>query len=178
MNIVVKANSSAATTGTLEINGKHYTCTLGKTGVIPAAQKTEGDGKTPLGIFPLRQLLYRADRIPKPATGLPLEILAPETGWCEDSTHADYNKKIILSSSCPHPAMHDRMTREDHLYDYVVVIGYNDAPVAPGKGSAIFMHLARPDFTPTRGCVGLRVEDMLEVLRHCDSSSKIEIKIG
>ena len=172
MNIVVKTKSWTATTGTLEINRKSFDCTLGTTGVIAASEKKEGDGKTPLGIFPLRQLLYRADRVPKPVTGLPVEILTKETGWCEDQTHADYNTKITL----PHPSVHDCMTREDHLYDYTVVIGYNDAPPLPGKGSAIFMHLARPEFSPTAGCVGLRPEAMLEVLKYCDKSSKIEIR--
>jgi len=119
----------------------------------------------------LRQLLYRADRAPPPETGLKTEILTPDTAWCEDPAHADYNKKVIL----PHPASNDRMTREDHLYDYTVVIGYNDDPVIPGKGSAIFMHLARPEFTPTAGCVGLRPEDMLAILKRCDLSSRIRI---
>lgn len=174
MNITVEVTSAMATTGTLEINGKRYACTLGRAGVISADQKAEGDGKTPLGVFPLRQLLYRADRVARPETQLPVEILTPQTGWCEEASHADYNKKITL----PHPAATDHMAREDHLYDYVVVIGYNDAPVVPGKGSAIFMHLARPDSTPTAGCVGLRPADMLEVLKHCDKSSRIEIRLA
>ena len=174
MNIIVTAKSATATTGTLEVNGKSYDCTLGRAGVVSPAEKTEGDGKTPLGIFPLRQLIYRADRVEKPVTQLPVEVLTTQTGWCEDAAHEDYNKKITL----PHAAATDHMTREDHLYDYVVVIGYNDAPVVPGKGSAIFMHLAHPDFKPTAGCVGLRPADMLDVLKYCDKSSEIEIRIG
>jgi L,D-peptidoglycan transpeptidase YkuD (ErfK/YbiS/YcfS/YnhG family) len=172
MNIIVRTTSWTATTATLEINGKTYPCTLGRAGVILPVDKKEGDGKTPIGIFPLRQLIYRADRVEKPATGLATEILTPDTGWCEDPTHPDYNRKITL----PHPAVHDRMTRDDHVYDYVVVIGYNDAPVIFGKGSAIFMHLARPDFTPTAGCVGLKTSDMLEVLKCCNKSSTIDIQ--
>lgn len=171
MNLTVKTTSWTATTGTLEVNGKTYPCTLGRSGVCEPSEKKEGDGKTPLGTYPLRQLIYRADRNAKPATDLSVEILTPETGWCEDPAHADYNKKITL----PHASVNDRMTREDSLYDYVVVIGYNDDPVVPGKGSAIFMHLARPEFTPTQGCVGLRPEDLLEVLKCCSPSSKIVI---
>jgi L,D-peptidoglycan transpeptidase YkuD (ErfK/YbiS/YcfS/YnhG family) len=171
MNITVETKSWSATTGILKIGPHIFNCTLGKSGVISAGAKKEGDGKTPLGTFPLRQLLYRADRVSRPETGLRAEILTPETGWCEDPAHPDYNKKITL----PHPAGHDRMTREDHLYDYTVVIGYNDAPAAAGLGSAIFMHLARPAFTPTHGCVGLRPEDMLAVLKLCDASSRITI---
>jgi L,D-peptidoglycan transpeptidase YkuD (ErfK/YbiS/YcfS/YnhG family) len=171
MNITVETKSPTATVAILKIGPHVFNCTLGKSGVIAAADKKEGDGKTPLGTFPLRQLLYRADRVPRPETGLRVEILTAETGWCEDPAHPDYNKKITL----PHPAGHDRMMREDNIYDYTVVIGYNDAPVSAGKGSAVFMHLARFEFTPTQGCIGLRPEDMRAVLKLCDSSSQITI---
>ena len=171
MKITVETKSLSATTGILKIGNHVFECTLGPAGVIAAKDKQEGDGKTPAGNFPLRQLIYRADRVSKPETKLPVEILTPETGWCEDSSHPDYNKKVAL----PHPAVCDRMTREDALYDYTVVIGFNDDPPVAGKGSAIFMHLARPDFTPTAGCVGLRLEDMLKVLKLCGPSTRIEI---
>lgn len=172
MNIIVETSSWAATTGRLKIGPHVFDCTLGRAGVAEAKDKKEGDGKTPLGKFPLRQLIYRADRAPKPETGLEVEILTPETGWCEDPAHPDYNKKISL----PHSSVHDRMTREDHVYDYVVVIGHNDDPVEAGKGSAIFLHPARPDFSPTAGCVGLRKEDLLKVIKLCDASTLIEIQ--
>jgi L,D-peptidoglycan transpeptidase YkuD (ErfK/YbiS/YcfS/YnhG family) len=169
MNIIVQPKSFSDTTGTLIAGGRRYDCTLGRTGV--ALEKTEGDGKTPIGTYPLRKLLYRADRLAQPETGLPVEVLAADTGWCEDPNHPDYNKQITL----PHPSVHDRMTREDNLYDLTVIIGYNDDPVVAGKGSAIFMHLARPDFTPTAGCVGLRQDDLLQVLKDCDASTHITI---
>jgi L,D-peptidoglycan transpeptidase YkuD (ErfK/YbiS/YcfS/YnhG family) len=169
MDIIVQTKSFDATTGLLIAGGKRYDCTLGRAGV--AAEKAEGDGKTPIGTYPLRRLLYRADRLEKPQTGLPVETLDPDTGWCEDPAHADYNSQVRL----PHASVVDRMTRDDHLYDLTVIIGYNDDPVVPGKGSAIFMHLARPDFSPTAGCVGLKQEDLLEVLKLCDSSSLITI---
>ena len=175
MNIVVETKSLTDTTGTLKIGGQVFNCTLGRAGVIIAADKKEGDGKTPLGDFPLRQLLYRADRVAKPETGLKTEILTPETGWCEDPAHPDYNKKITLKIPLPHPAAHDRMTRDDALYDYTVVIGYNDQPVVAGKGSTIFLHLARPDFGPTAGCIGLAAEDMRAVLKLCTPASRITI---
>lgn len=171
MNITVETTSAAATTGTLKIGPHIFPCTLGRSGVIDAADKKEGDGKTPLGRYPLRQLIYRADRVPMPDTKLPVEILTETTGWCEDAAHPDYNQKVTL----PHPAQNDHMKRDDHVYDYVVVIGYNDNPVIPGKGSAIFMHLARPGFTPTAGCVGLNPEDMRTVLQLCTPDSLIEI---
>jgi L,D-peptidoglycan transpeptidase YkuD (ErfK/YbiS/YcfS/YnhG family) len=169
MNIIVQTISFESTTGYLMIGGRRFDCALGRAGVT--LDKTEGDGKTPIGIYPFRQLIYRADRVEKPDTGLPLEILNPDTGWCEDPTHADYNRKVVL----PHPALCDTMTRDDHLYDLTAVIGYNDDPAVAGRGSAIFMHLARDDFTPTAGCVGLKKQDLLDVLKMLDSDSHITI---
>jgi L,D-peptidoglycan transpeptidase YkuD (ErfK/YbiS/YcfS/YnhG family) len=169
MNIVVQTSSASATEGTLIANGKRYRCTLGRGGVT--LDKREGDGATPIGIYPLREVIWRADRLQKPVTDLPMSPLTPDTGWCEDPAHDDYNRRVTL----PHPAQNDHMTRDDHLYDVVVVIGYNDDPAAKGRGSAIFMHHARPDWTPTAGCVGLAPEDLLEVLAGCDASSTIAI---
>lgn len=169
MDISVKTSSWSATTGLLCIGPRQFPCTLGRGGVTGA--KSEGDGKTPVGRFPLRQVFYRADRLPPPETGLPLEVLTPETGWCEDPAHPDYNRKIAL----PHPAATDRMTRDDALYDLVVVVGYNDAPPVAGKGSAIFIHLARPDFTPTAGCIGLKRDDLLAVLKLCTPETCLDV---
>jgi L,D-peptidoglycan transpeptidase YkuD (ErfK/YbiS/YcfS/YnhG family) len=169
MNIIVQTKSFSATTGVLFAGAKRFDCTLGRGGVT--LDKKEGDGATPIGTFPLRQLIFRADRHPLPETGLLVEKLTPTTGWCEDPSHPDYNTKVVL----PHAATCDHMTREDHLYDMTVVIGYNDDPVVPAKGSAIFMHLARPEWTPTAGCVGLKLEDLLSVLKDCDPDTCITI---
>src|SRR5258708_3811585 len=117
MNLVVITTSWSATQGVLLADDQRFECTLGQGGMVLPPDKREGDGRTPVGVFPLRQLLYRADRVPQPVTGLPVEILTTETGWCEDPASPDYNRKITL----PHPAVHDRMTRADHLYDYTVV---------------------------------------------------------
>jgi L,D-peptidoglycan transpeptidase YkuD (ErfK/YbiS/YcfS/YnhG family) len=86
--------------------------------------------------------------------------MAPDDGWCDDPTHRDYNHQIRL----PHPARHERLWREDALYDVVGVLGWNDAPVERGRGSAIFLHLARPDYGPTEGCVALAPRDLSELL--------------
>jgi len=169
MDIIIQTSSFDATTGVLMIGNARYDCTLGKNGVT--LDKREGDGKTPIGTYPLRKLLYRADRMPELQTGIPVEPLTPQTGWCEDPSHADYNKQVLL----PHDSVHDKMTRDDHLYDLAVVIGYNDDPVKPGKGSAIFMHLAREEMTPTAGCIGLAMENMLVVLSMIDSDTHITI---
>ncbi len=169
MDITVETSAWTATTGILRIGDLQCPCTLGRNGVTK--DKIEGDGKTPLGRFPLRQLLFRADRLPPPRTGLPTEILTPETGWCEDPTHPDYNRRVLL----PHSSVHDCMTRDDALYDLVIVIGFNDAPPVPGKGSAIFIHLARPEFTPTAGCIGLTQDNLLAVLELCTPDTTIVI---
>ena len=169
MDIIVKTSSFESTTGLLIAGTQSFRCTLGHSGVT--IDKKEGDGKTPVGSYPLRYVLYRADRIEKPVTGLPVKPLLPSTGWCEDPAHADYNQEITL----PHASTHDAMTREDALYDVVVVIGYNDAPVVPFRGSAIFMHLSRPDFSPTAGCVGLPLGDLRYVLSVCDETTHITI---
>jgi L,D-peptidoglycan transpeptidase YkuD (ErfK/YbiS/YcfS/YnhG family) len=122
--------------------------------------KQEGDGATPAGLLVLRRLLYRADRMAIPRSILPRAPLAPEDGWCDDPDHADYNRQVRL----PHPARHEQLWRQDAVYDLIGVLGWNDAPVLRGAGSAIFLHLARPDFAPTEGCVALPLADVLALL--------------
>jgi len=117
----------------------------------------EGDGITPRGRFPVREIFYRADRIPKPVTSLPLRAMEKDDGWCDAPDDPAYNRPVKL----PYPASAERMWREDHLYDLVAVLGYNDDPVVPGKGSAIFLHVARPDYSATHGCVALPLDDAL-----------------
>lgn len=144
--------------GRLIFRGEIFRCALGKGGV--RADKSEGDGATPRGLLPLRRLLYRADRVAAPETTLRREPIDAEDGWCDDPAHADYNQQIRL----PHPARHERLWRDDALYDVVVPLGWNDAPVVRGRGSAIFLHLARPDYAPTEGCVALSLVDLRRVL--------------
>ena len=144
--------------GWLTVLGRRFPCALGRSGV--RAGKQEGDGATPAGRFALRAVYYRPDRRTAPRTGLPLAPLAPDWGWCDDPAHPDYNRRILL----PHPARHERLWREDGLYDVLAVIGYNDTPVIEGKGSAIFLHVARPNLAPTEGCVALALGDLLAVL--------------
>ncbi len=134
-------------------------CALGKGGVRP--DKREGDGATPIGQFPLRRVLFRPDHGPAPATALPCAAIAPGDGWGDDPADpAAYNRPVHL----PHPARHERMWRDDALYDLVIVIGHNDDPPVPGLGSAVFVHLARPDWGPTEGCVALARADLLDLL--------------
>lgn len=132
---------------------------LGAAGV--AAHKREGDHATPAGVLQLRRVLYRADRLPPPrAPGLPREPLAPDDGWCDEASSADYNRMVRR----PHAARHEALWRDDAAYDVIGLLGWNDDPVEKGRGSAIFLHVARPDYAPTEGCVALALADLLRLL--------------
>ncbi|BBK45316.1 hypothetical protein STVA_53360 [Allostella vacuolata] len=156
--------------GYLEAGGRRLRCAIGKGGI--RADKREGDGATPVGRFALRRLLYRADRLASvPATGLPTTAIARDDGWCDDPEAPDYNRPVRL----PHPARHERMWREDALYDLVVVIGHNDDPVEPGAGSAVFVHVARDGYDPTEGCVALSRPDLLWLLEQAGLSTILQV---
>ncbi len=147
-----------------------WPCAVGRGAV--GAKQGEGDGVTPVGRWPMRRVLYRADRLAAPATGLPCAAIAPDDGWCDDPADPAYNRPVRL----PYPASHEKMTRADHLYDVVVVLGHNDDPVVPGAGSAIFLHVARGDYRPTEGCVALALPDLLTVLRDATPESAVEVR--
>jgi L,D-peptidoglycan transpeptidase YkuD (ErfK/YbiS/YcfS/YnhG family) len=147
-------------------------CALGATGVTRS--KREGDKATPAGRFPLRRVLYRPDRIAPPATALPADPIGPQDGWCDAPADPQYNRPVSL----PYPASHERLWREDHVYDIVVILGYNDAPPVAGKGSAIFMHVARPGYAPTEGCVALALPDLETVLARCGPGDSIRIHVA
>ncbi|CAO3355447.1 L,D-transpeptidase family protein [Azospirillum palustre] len=157
------------TTGRLRWPGGEAPCVLGRGGV--RGDKREGDGATPIGRFPLRRVLWRADRLPPPETGLPLHPIAEQDGWCDAPEDPSYNRPVVR----PYPASHEEMWRDDHVYDIVVVMGHNDDPVVPGMGSAVFLHLVRPDRTPTAGCVALAPEDMLRLLKDCGPGSALSV---
>lgn len=158
--------------GTLSWNGNAVRCALGRGGVV--AHKKEGDGATPEGSFPLRRVLYRPDRVAQPKTALPVRALNPKDGWCDDPGNQSYNHLVTL----PFLASHEVMWREDGLYDIVVEIGHNDDPVQPGLGSAIFMHVATPDFRPTQGCIALGLDDLQKLLEGCGKAARLCIKLG
>ena len=144
-------------------------CGLGRSGI--SAQKREGDGATPVGVFAMRRLLFRPDRESRPATALPSAAILPADGWCDAPDDRAYNRPVHL----PYPASAEQLWRDDHLYDLLVVLGYNDDPVVPGQGSAIFLHLAAPDFAPTAGCVALARDDFLTVIAAADPASRVII---
>ena len=157
--------------GILRWPGGEARCALGKGGVTPADAKREGDGASPIGVWPMRQVFWRADRLERPVTALPADALMPEAGWCDDPASPLYNFPVAL----PFPLRHEKLWREDELYDVIVVLGYNDNPVLPGRGSAIFLHVARPDYSPTEGCVACSREDLLALLSHAKLGDALEI---
>lgn len=134
-------------------------CAVGVNGI--GEKLREGDGLTPAGLWPLRRVLYRADRIkPPPKSRLALAEIQPADAWCDVPGDPNYNRLVRL----PYASVDERLWRSDSLYDLIVVVGFNDSPVVPGKGSAIFIHLARPDYGPTQGCVALNRDDLIEAV--------------
>jgi len=142
---------------------------IGPAGI--AIKGGEGDGITPRGRFAVREIFYRADRNAAPRTSLPLRKIAMDDGWCDAPDDPNYNRLVKL----PYPASAETMWREDHLYDLLAVLGYNDDPVVPGKGSAIFLHLAKPDYSPTHGCVALAYEDVLAAIEQLQPGDQVVI---
>jgi L,D-peptidoglycan transpeptidase YkuD (ErfK/YbiS/YcfS/YnhG family) len=142
-------------------------CALGRGGV--SAAKQEGDGATPQGAWPMRDLLYRADRLAAPQTGLATRPIAPTDGWCDDPGDPRYNRLVTL----PYAGRAEHLWRDDHIYDLIVPLGYNDDPVVAGCGSAIFLHVARPDYATTEGCVALTPEDLLHVLATAETGARV-----
>ena len=134
-------------------------------------EKREGDGVTPVGRWPIRRVLYRADRLEKPETVFGCTAIGADDGWCDDPADPAYNRPVRL----PYAASHERMTRDDGLYDVVVVLAHNDDPVIPGAGSAIFLHVARDDYGPTEGCVALALPDLLEVLKAAAPGAAVDV---
>jgi L,D-peptidoglycan transpeptidase YkuD (ErfK/YbiS/YcfS/YnhG family) len=135
------------------------------------AETVISDGGTPRGTYYPRQLWWRADRHPKPRTFLPVRPIRPEDAWCEDPQDRHYNQPIRLVRD----QAGDRLTREDHLYDFIVEIDHNAAPRIAGRGSAVFLHLARTNFSPTAGCVSMTKSAMLRLLRRMGPRTKIII---
>lgn len=123
--------------------------------------KLEGDGASPVGRWPIRRVLYRADKLgAAPVSVFDTAVIDQRDGWCDAPEHPDYNRPVQL----PFAASHEEMWRKDDLYDIVVVLGHNDDPIVPGEGSAVFLHVASAGYGPTAGCASMTREDLLEFL--------------
>lgn len=144
-------------------------CALGPRGI--ARRKREGDGATPAGSYRLTIALVRADRLGRPRTSLPVRRISPADGWCDDAACPLYNRPVVL----PFQGRHERLWRDDALYDCVIVIDYNTARIEKGRGSAIFLHVAGPDLSPTAGCVALSRASLLRLLPRLGPETRIVI---
>jgi L,D-peptidoglycan transpeptidase YkuD (ErfK/YbiS/YcfS/YnhG family) len=142
---------------------------LGRGGI--RANKREGDECTPKGTFRPRQVWWRAERHPRPPTLLPVRAIGPEDAWCEDPQSRNYNRPMHLNGA----AAGDRLKREDHLYDFIIEIDHNTRPRIAGRGSAVFLHLARDNFGPTAGCISMTKSEMLRLLARLGPNTKIVI---
>jgi L,D-peptidoglycan transpeptidase YkuD (ErfK/YbiS/YcfS/YnhG family) len=131
---------------------------IGAAGV--SSSKKEGDKATPAGTFPLPFGMYRPDRIEPPHTSLPMMPLRAAHAWVDDPDDLKYNHLVEL----PYAAHTEEMWRADGIYDLLIVVGYNMNPTRPGVGSAIFLHIARPNFTPTEGCIAIERRVLLELV--------------
>jgi len=131
---------------------------LGRGGI--KANKREGDGGTPRGTFRLRRLWWRADRASRPRTRLPVRRIRTNDGWCEDPRDRHYNQPVRLPPN--HPG--DRLWRQDQLYNFIIELDHNTRPRIAGRGSAVFVHVARPGFAPTAGCVALTAPALRRLL--------------
>ena len=153
--------------GYLIYNNFRFSCAFGKNGI--KKKKIEGDNITPKGIFKLTKVFYRFDRIKKIKTVLKKIKIKKNMGWCDDSKSRFYNKQISL----PSKFKHEKLYRRDFIYDIVIVTDYNTKPVIKNKGSAIFMHVARNNLKPTKGCIALKKEDLLLLLSVIKPNTKI-----
>ena len=170
MRITVTASGPGQPRGLLRWKGEDIPCALGRAGI--SARKSEGDGATPAGLFPLRRALYRSDRMAPPPTALPIAAIAPGDGWCDDDADPAYNTQVRL----PIGASAEPLWRDDSLYDLLVVLGYNDAPPVAGLGSAIFLHVAGPGLAATEGCVAITADALAALVAAASAADDIEIR--
>jgi L,D-peptidoglycan transpeptidase YkuD (ErfK/YbiS/YcfS/YnhG family) len=173
MDIVVTPNPSDPTRGHVRWLAHTAPCALGRGGVIAESAKREGDGATPAGRFALRRVLWRPDRAAAPKTALPSKTISEDEGWCDDPARPEYNRPVRL----PFAGSAERLWRDDELYNVVVVLGHNDAPPQPGRGSAIFLHVARAGFNPTEGCVAMAEGDLRALLAEVESGAVVKIEM-
>ncbi|MCV6574294.1 MAG: hypothetical protein OIF58_01025 [Cohaesibacter sp.] len=155
--------------GLVKIGLQTHPCALGRTGL--RSQKREGDGATPFLRCTALFGFYRPDRGPKPVSKLPFLALHPTMGWCDEKGHACYNRPIKR----PFKPSHEQMWRKDALYDIGLVLDYNISTRQQGMGSAIFFHIARPNFTPTEGCIAVQPKVMRQLVRQISAQTIFQI---
>ncbi len=148
---------------------KTFKCAIGRSGF--ASQKREGDGTTPIGSYRFRKIYFRPDRIEKPFANMPSEAITSQAGWCDDPKDPQYNRFVNL----PFGASHEKLWRADQLYDLLIVVGHNDNPPVPYEGSAVFIHVAREQFSSTEGCVAFTLKDLLCIVENATIESNLVV---
>ena len=156
---------------TLVFQNQTYRCALGRAGIVPAVQKCEGDGATPAGTYPLREIWFRPDRSALPPLNFPTREITPTDGWCDAPDQPHYNQHVKL----PFTASHENLWRADHRYDIIIVLGHNDDPSVPGRGSCIFWHIAEENYAPTAGCIATTADDLLAILAQLLAGTQMHI---
>ena len=144
-------------------------CAIGKRGIT--YKKLEGDSKTPAGIFKLNSIFYRKDRITKIKTNLPKKVIKKNMGWCDDSNSKFYNKQIKF----PFNFGAEKLWLRENIYDIFITINYNIKNVIKKKGSGIFLHIAKKNYMPTKGCVGISKKDMNLLISKINIKTKLRI---
>ena len=167
--LVVQADSADSALAWAALGGGRWRCSVGAGGV--REDKVEGDAATPAGEYPLRRIYFRNDRLVLPKVRLPARPISEHDGWCDDPRSPTYNRLVHV----PNDWSAEKMWREDGLYDLVVVVGYNDDPPEGEWGSAIFLHVAREDYAPTRGCVAFSQADLLELVPLIGPATRLRV---
>ncbi len=168
--MILRSICASATNGLLWIGDRSFSCQLGRTGRL--ARKYEGDGATPIGAWSAMSVYYRADRVARPKTLLPVKFIQQSDGWCDDPLDRNYNRPV----SIPYRASAEQLWRKDHAYDLIVVLDYNFSRRAMNRGSAIFMHLAHDDSRPTAGCLAFNEHDLRQILRLAQAGDVITVR--
>jgi L,D-peptidoglycan transpeptidase YkuD (ErfK/YbiS/YcfS/YnhG family) len=168
--LTIQIDSTDSALGWASLGEKRWRCVVGAGGV--REDKVEGDAATPAGEYPLRRIYFRNDRLVLPKVRLPSRPIGEHDGWCDDPHSPTYNRLVHI----PNEWSHEKMWREDGLYDLVVVVGYNDDPPEGEWGSAIFLHVARDDMSPTRGCVAFAHADLMELVTLIGPKTRINIQ--
>ena len=164
MTIIIKNKE------TLLIDEFEFKCAVGKKGF--SKNKTEGDYKTPIGIFDLGNMYYRSDRIEKPVSKIKICKIKKDMGWCDDPKSINYNKLIKIKKNLKFS--YEKLYRKDSKYDLLILIKYNYKKVKKNKGSAIFLHLTK-DYSTTKGCIAVKKKDFLILIKLINKKTKIKI---
>jgi L,D-peptidoglycan transpeptidase YkuD (ErfK/YbiS/YcfS/YnhG family) len=155
--------------GYLQYKNLKFRCALGKAGI--KKKEKEGDNVTPKGIFKITSMYYRPDKIKNIITAVKKIKIKKNIGWCDDPNSHFYNQQISL----PNKFGHEKLYRNDSLYDLILVLNYNTNPIIKNKGSAIFIHVAKKNYKRTKGCIALKKKHLIELISKIKKNTKIKI---